>query len=84
VSGSASGIQVAIAGVMGCDSGERRFEQQRASGCRMWPIFGSQIGNVCARINRHEAENARVSRERASDPLDSECGAGRCEVSREA
>jgi hypothetical protein len=30
---------------------------------------GSQNGNSCAGINRHEAENAKVLRERASDPL---------------
>ena len=24
----------------------RTFDQERSSGCRMWPIFGSQIGNV--------------------------------------
>ncbi len=29
----------------------------------------SQNDNSCAGINRHEAENARVSRERGSDPL---------------
>jgi hypothetical protein len=27
------------------------------------------MGYQCAGINRHEAENARVSRERSSDPL---------------
>jgi len=39
-----------------------------------WPCIGAENGNSCAGINRHEAENAKFSRERASDapaPLDS-------------
>jgi hypothetical protein len=43
---SAAGIQVAVAGVMRCDPGDQNIEQDSASGCRMWPVFGSQIGNV--------------------------------------
>jgi hypothetical protein len=39
-----------------------------------------QIGNPCAGINRHEVENARVSRERGSDPLGPEFCAGHREV----
>ena len=46
VAGSASGIQVAVAGVMRCDPATRTFERERATGCKMRPIFGSQIGNV--------------------------------------
>ena len=38
--------RAAVAGVMRCGPATRTFEQDRASGCRMWPIFGSQIGNV--------------------------------------
>jgi hypothetical protein len=34
---------------------------------------GSQNGNLCAGINWHEAENARVLRERGSNPLGLEC-----------
>src|ERR1039457_3482038 len=38
-------------------------------------MLGGQNGNPCAGINRHEAENARVLRERGSDPLGLEfCG----------
>jgi len=43
-----------------------------------------QIGNSCAGINRHEAENARFSRERVSDPLGPEFCAGHREVRGEA
>ena len=39
-----------------------------------------EIGNSCAGINRHEVENARISRERASDPLGPEFCAGHREV----
>jgi hypothetical protein len=41
-------------------------------------------GNSCAGINRHEVENARVSRERGSDPLGLEFCAGHREVHSEA
>ena len=41
-------------------------------------------GNSCAGINRHEVENARVSRERASDPLGPEFCVGHREVHGEA
>ena len=44
----------------------------------------NQNGNPCAGINRHEAENARGSRERGRDPLGPECCAGRREVFGEA
>ena len=40
-----------------------------AVGCIIDPEPGWQNGNPCAGINRHEAENARVLRERGSDPL---------------
>jgi hypothetical protein len=43
---SVSGIQVAVAGVMTCAPATRTSEQDRPSGCRMWPTFGSQIGYV--------------------------------------
>jgi hypothetical protein len=42
--------------------------------------LGNQNGNSCAGINRHEVENARVSRERASDLLGPEFCAGHREV----
>ncbi len=45
---------------------------------------GSQNGNPCAGINRHEVENARVSRARGSDPLGPEFCAGHREVHAEA
>jgi hypothetical protein len=41
-----AGTQVAATSVMRYDPAIRTFEQNRASGCRMWSIFGSQIGNV--------------------------------------
>jgi len=44
----------------------------------------SQNGNSCARINRHEVENAGVSRERDGDPLGPEFCAGHREVHGEA
>jgi len=48
------------------------------------PEAASQNGDSCAGINRHEAENARVLRERGSDLLGLEfCVRGR-EVSGEA
>ena len=43
-----------------------------------------EIENSCAGINRHEAENARFSRERGSDPLGPEFCAGHREVHGEA
>ncbi len=43
-----------------------------------------ETGYSCAGINRHEAENARVSRERASDPLGPEFCVGHREVHGEA
>ena len=49
-----------------------------------WSRFGSQNGNSCAGINRHEAENARVLRERGSDPLGLEFCVRCREVSGEA
>ncbi len=45
---------------------------------------GVEIGNSSAGINRHEVENARVLRERGSDPLGPEFCAGHCEVHSEA
>ena len=44
----------------------------------------NENGNSCAGINRHEVENARVSRERGSDPLGPEFCAGHREVRGEA
>ena len=46
VAGSASGIQVAVAGVMRCDRGDKNIRAERLSRCRMLPILRSQIGNV--------------------------------------
>ncbi len=43
-----------------------------------------QIGNSCAGINRHAAEDERALRERGSDPLDPEFCAGHREVHGEA
>ncbi len=43
-----------------------------------------EIGNSCAGINRHAAEDERALRERGSDPLDPEFCAGHREVHGEA
>jgi hypothetical protein len=48
------------------------------------PSGRTQNGNPCAGINRHEAENARVLRERGSDPLGLEFCVRCREVSGEA
>ena len=45
---------------------------------------GRQNGDPCAGVNRHEAENARVLRERGSDPLGLEFCVRCREVSGEA
>src|ERR1017187_582082 len=47
-------------------------------------MLGVQNGNPCAGINRHEAENARVLRERGSDRLGLEFCVRCREVSGEA
>jgi len=46
VAGSASRIQVAVAGVMRRDPGDPEHSSRTELEYRMWPIFGSQIGNV--------------------------------------
>ena len=46
--------------------------------------WDGQNGNPCAGINRHEAENAKVLRERGSDPLGLEFCVRCREVSGEA
>jgi len=43
-----------------------------------------EVQVLCAGINRHEVENARVSRERISDLLGPEFCARRCEALSEA
>ena len=48
------------------------------------PCREAQNGNPCAGINRHEAEDAKFLRERASDPLGPEFCAGHREVVSEA